>query len=102
MEVDTAGLAELDDAMDWAGIMEWLQDTWVHDYGSMTCHEKKTGGFDLELSTGGWSENENIIFALGATMFWQFFWQESRRGGYYRLKVCLSACNGKEITNDNF
>ena len=41
----------------------------------------------LILITGGWSENEEIINLISNTMFWLLWWQESKRGGYYRLEI---------------
>lgn len=41
----------------------------------------------LILITGGWSENEEIINIISNTMFWLLWWQESKRGGYYRLEI---------------
>lgn len=37
----------------------------------------------LELHTGGWSGNEDIIEALQGTMFWTLYWLKSERGGHY-------------------
>lgn len=39
----------------------------------------------LELTTGGWSENEEIVDILYNKMFWFLWWQESKRGGYYKF-----------------
>jgi hypothetical protein len=42
----------------------------------------------LELHTGGWSGNEDIIEALKKTkMFWFLFWQKSERGGHYYFEI---------------
>lgn len=44
----------------------------------------------LELHTGGWSGNEDIIEELHSTnkhMFWLFHWQKSKRGGHYYFKI---------------
>ena len=43
----------------------------------------------LELHTGGWSGNEEIIQALmeSKSLFWNFFWQKSERGGHYYFEV---------------
>lgn len=91
-------LAALDDAMDWKGILDWVQDTWKHDYGWHQCFPNADGGYDLRLSTGGWSENEEIIAALENTMFWVFFWEESRRGGHYKFDVRINAGKAEEET----
>lgn len=40
-----------------------------------------------EVSTGGWSGNEDIIRVLERTFFWVMCWQSSRRGGHYVLDV---------------
>jgi hypothetical protein len=41
----------------------------------------------LHLSTGGWSEHEAIVAALEKTLFWQAYWQLSRRGGHYEFDI---------------
>jgi len=41
----------------------------------------------LELHTGGWSGNEEIISALMGTMFWTLYWQKSTRGGHYYFRI---------------
>jgi len=40
----------------------------------------------LELHTGGWSGNEDIIGALFNSLFW-LYWQKSTRGGHHYFKV---------------
>ena len=41
----------------------------------------------LELHTGGFSNNEEIIEELRQTMFWEFFWQRSDRGGHHYFTI---------------
>jgi hypothetical protein len=41
----------------------------------------------LELHTGGWSGNEEIVQVLEETFFWYFYWQKSERGGHYYFEV---------------
>ena len=41
----------------------------------------------LELHTGGWSGNEDIITALEGTVFWLMYWEKSQRGGHYFFEI---------------
>ena len=73
--------------MGWIDLMEFVQSIWWQpDWGwTQTPAE---GKMIYEISTGGWSGNEEIIAALHKThMFWQFCWQQSKRGGHYIFKV---------------
>lgn len=53
---------------------------WMPDFG----FEEHENG--LNLSTGGWSGNEEIIEALRSTLFWMLYWSEHHRGGHYKFK----------------
>ena len=61
-----------------------IEKYWNQHYGTFDI-EGKEGIVTLELTTGGWSENEGIIDTLCKTMFWFLWWQESKRGGYYKF-----------------
>ena len=61
-----------------------IEKYWNQHYGTFDI-EGKDGFATLELTTGGWSENEEIIDILCNTMFWFLWWQESKRGGYYKF-----------------
>lgn len=41
----------------------------------------------VKVITGGWSENEEIVDALGQSMFWMCFWERSERGGLHLFKI---------------
>ena len=41
----------------------------------------------LELHTGGWSGNEDIIDKLSDTLFWMICWESTRRGGHYYFEI---------------
>ncbi|MFA5247922.1 MAG: hypothetical protein WCX79_00615 [Candidatus Paceibacterota bacterium] len=43
---------------------------------------------ELELHTGGWSGNEEIISALEKNkVFWILYWQKTERGGHYYFNI---------------
>lgn len=69
---------------DWYECVSIIEKYWNQDYGTFNI-EGKDGIITLELTTGGWSENEEIIDILADKMFWLLWWQESKRGGYYKL-----------------
>ena len=70
---------------DWNACIKWIKDYWNTEYGTCELCKEKSGTETLELTTGGWSENEYIIDMLEDTMFWISWWQESKRGGYYKF-----------------
>lgn len=41
-----------------------------------------------EYHTGGWSGNEDVIYALLHNfLFWSMFWEKSTRGGHYYFTI---------------
>jgi len=49
----------------------------------------------LELHTGGWSGNEELIGALKQNyLFWSMCWLKSTRGGHYWFKIPKSLVKG--------
>lgn len=65
---------------------------WCPEWGFITKISKNSFGkkcLKLELHTGGWSGNEEIICALQKSQFWFFWWESSRRGGHYYFEIPL-------------
>jgi hypothetical protein len=80
-------------------LMEYIKDIWwASDWGFV--QKKKTDDYEsidaigqksykhkrivIELHTGGWSGNEDIIRALEKNrLFFCCYWVQSRRGGHY-------------------
>ncbi len=62
---------------DLPGLIEFLRAAWMYP-------ERFVEGLQsLELHTGGWSGNEDIIRALQENVFWHLYWQRSERGGHH-------------------
>ncbi len=74
-----------------------IEKHWNTDYGTIEIQED-SGSTILELTTGGWSENEKIIDILCNKWFGFLWWQESKRGGYY--KFVYSEMMGVENTDN--
>jgi len=70
---------------DWDKCIDLLKRYWNTDYGTFEVCKEKDGTTTVELTTGGWSENEYLIDVICDTWFWFLFWQESKRGGYYKF-----------------
>lgn len=79
------------DYHDFRGLMEYVEELWKYaDYGYW-----KRGRKYYRISTGGWSGNESIIYALKQNrMFWACCWVSSKRGGHYIFEISKEATNG--------
>ena len=69
-------------------LMKYLKDIWNYaDVGYWS--ETRIGDYlRCEISTGGWSGNEDLVRALQKnTMFWMMCWYMSKRGGHYEFRV---------------
>lgn len=70
------------DYLDLSGLMDYVQSLWRYD------EYFRKGRTYYRLSTGGWSGNESLIYALKAnTTFWAIYWWSSQRGGHYVFKI---------------
>lgn len=78
---------------DWYECVGIIEKYWNDDYGTFNI-EGKAGIQTLELTTGGWSENEEIVDQLSDTFFWFLWWQESHRGGYYKFVYTRGIVDG--------
>ena len=63
--------------------LDLLYETWNYaDSGGF-----RIGRRSLQLNTGGWSGNEEVIKNLSSNfVFWACFWQSSLRGGRYNFR----------------
>lgn len=68
-----------------AGLVEAIQDTeWMTAYGNVTVEDDHGifGPFKrVEIATGGWSVNEQLLSELEATTFHHYWWTTIHRGG---------------------
>lgn len=69
-------------------LMEFLEGEWWNpEWGFI---RKGKDVVHLELHTGGWSGNEEIMGALQKNSWFFFlYWEDSRRGGHYRFRIPL-------------
>lgn len=75
-----------DSIKDPIGLINFIGTIW--HWGEPYFDFQQDGGkWTLELHTGGWSGNEDIIGALHDNQhpagFWMWFWRKSERGGHY-------------------
>jgi hypothetical protein len=90
---------------DYLGLMKFIKSIWEYaEWGWLDspsccfhkplqacdcdCHPNGPTEIVFEISTGGWSGNEEIISAMQKNrMFWSLCWVSSRRGGHYVFEV---------------
>jgi len=69
------------------GLIDFIKGIWHWPEWGFELKGKRV--LRLELHTGGWSGNEDIICALTHTTFWMMHWQKSTRGGHHYFKIKL-------------
>lgn len=73
--------------------MQFIRSIWWSPKWSWHEEDDKDDLFDrsvyiYNISTGGWSGNEDIIEAMHKNfLFWSLCWVQSRRGGHYIFHV---------------
>lgn len=73
------------DCKDPKGLVDYIESIWwMADWGFKLTGKKV---LKLELHTGGWSGNEDIIDALQNTFLWWLYWEKSVRGGHYYFVI---------------
>lgn len=75
----TAALA-LMKSLWWSADVLWEESSAFHDITGKV-------GTLYDVSTGGWSGNEELIEAVHQTFMWTLVWESSRRGGHYTFFV---------------
>ena len=58
----------------------------INDYNKLAAFREEEFKA-LEIATGGWSGNEQLINAMEKTVFWSVFWRASFSGGLHILKL---------------
>lgn len=82
---------EIDNIRKWdykeiTGLLDLIESIWWRANSGFILTGKRI--LKLELHTGGWSGNEEIIEALQFNiMFWTMYWQKSERGGHYYFRI---------------
>lgn len=88
---------ELQEIIDWPAtpfppryldLMGKVHRLWMWQDRFCAGHDQLRKVYVYELSTGGWSGNEELIEALRKNrMFWISCWVQSRRGGHYIFEI---------------
>lgn len=83
---------ELQAILDFEGtpeqFVEYINSIWWHDgFRVKSGFDDYLGVKRCNLSTWGWSGNEDIVGVLKQTWFWMLWWRQSNRGGHYIFEV---------------
>lgn len=85
-------------------LIENLRDMWeykdyiIENWGTDQIYKDRPI-LILELHTGGWSGNEDIIAALkNHKLFWMMWWWKTERGGHYYFKVDFYQIGFKKVS----
>lgn len=76
----------LDDPHGWMDFV--CEYWWSPDFGFSKENEEEKQCVRYNLSTGGWSGNEELISAMKSHQtFWMMYWVSSRRGGHHVFRI---------------
>jgi hypothetical protein len=68
--------------------LEYIRSIWRTPDWGFSLKGKRI--LKLELHTGGWSGNEEIMYALQHNyLFWGLYWRKSLTGGHYYFRIKL-------------
>lgn len=74
----------------------WTYDTYFREKWSV--NDRGRPVLLLELHTGGWSGNEEIVSELKQNLFWGLWWYKHERGGHYYFEVNYHQIGFKPIS----
>lgn len=79
-------------ASDPEGLLDFIASIWEYADFTISVNEVRdnSGEFVREhvFSTGGWSGNEDIIYAMMDNLvLWGIIWYSSTRGGHYAFRI---------------
>ena len=73
------------DFKDFSGLLDFIEECWWYSDWGFKKKGKKV--IWLELHTGGWSGNEDIISAFQSNFIcWSMSWLKTVKGGHYYFK----------------
>jgi len=91
-ELDKISNWKISNQNDWVEWMQYIQGLWMYEDYNWQDDEGV-----WHLSTGGWSGNEDVIFAMKKNhVAWMISWESSRRGGHHTFEL-----NGLRFKEDN-
>jgi len=64
-----------------------IGNNWYFGDWGFKLHRKYRDHRILELHTGGWSGNEEIIYTLENNFWFWMWWMKSHRGGHYYFEI---------------
>lgn len=67
-------------------LVDAIEPNWRYGDKYFVKKKPRNGYFKLELHTGGWSGNEEILSALRSKFMWNYFATEWKAGGHYYYK----------------
>ena len=80
-------LKEWDAFHDPKGLIDFIRDIWwMPDWGFILTGKR---ALRLQLHTGGWSGNEDIMNVLAENFSFWFYFEKHLRGGHYYFKIPL-------------